>query len=276
MNLLIQNQDSKLPAASFEVGLVNKLCYPTGTPSFCRFGRGRLRGCASGGLARLTGAAATAIHIYMYCVWKHHHERTIIFEEVDLITVIVGVLDNPIYEAHLTTSKTSVSSSVPPAPLSAHPSYSLLQELGGVTSPGGVGGGQEEKAEKEKDQAGQEDRSVISYARKQSEKGRHLVQLVSHAALDTIDALIWSDKSMYLKQIDRFHEWSVSAWIPPGGMRFVLLHEIKTNDDGIKMFFLEAWESFVRHQMSPFYEINTRINSAQLDLRIKTSARKYL
>jgi hypothetical protein len=59
-----------------------------------------------------------------------------------------------------------------------------------------VGGGQEEKAEKEKDQAGQEDRSVISYARKQSEKGRHLVQLVSHAALDTIDALIWSDKSM--------------------------------------------------------------------------------
>ncbi|KAI7958737.1 hypothetical protein MJO28_002528 [Puccinia striiformis f. sp. tritici] len=187
--------------------------------------------------------------------------------------VIVGVLDNPIYEAHLTTSKNSASSSVPPAPLSAHPSYSLLQELSGPLSTNGSGG-QEEKVEKEKEGSGQEDRSVISYARKDSERGRHVVQLVSHAALDTIDALIWSDKSMYLKQIDRFHEWTVSAWIPPGGMRFVLLHEIKNNDDGIKMFFLEAWESF--HQLSPFYEINSRITSPQLDLRIKTSARKFL
>ncbi|POW18794.1 hypothetical protein PSHT_05412 [Puccinia striiformis] len=176
---------------------------------------------------------------------------------------------------HLTTSKNSASSSVPPAPLSAHPSYSLLQELSGPLSTNGSGG-QEEKVEKEKEGSGQEDRSVISYARKDSERGRHVVQLVSHAALDTIDALIWSDKSMYLKQIDRFHEWTVSAWIPPGGMRFVLLHEIKNNDDGIKMFFLEAWESFVRHQLSPFYEINSRITSPQLDLRIKTSARKFL
>ncbi|EFP83092.2 uncharacterized protein PGTG_09045 [Puccinia graminis f. sp. tritici CRL 75-36-700-3] len=191
--------------------------------------------------------------------------------------VIVGVLDNPIYEAHLTTSKTSASSSVPPAPLSAHPSYSLLQELSGplTTSVTGVGGG-EEKVEKQKEGPGQEDQSAISYARKDSERGRHVVQLVSHAALDTIDALIWAEKSMYLKQIDRFHEWSVSAWIPPGGMRFVLLHEIKNNDDGIKMFFLEAWESFVRHQLSPFYEINSRIASPQLDTRIRTSARKFL
>ncbi|OAV94519.1 hypothetical protein, variant, partial [Puccinia triticina 1-1 BBBD Race 1] len=140
--------------------------------------------------------------------------------------VIVGVLDNPIYEAHLTTSKTSASSSVPPAPLSAHPSYSLLQELSGPlpTSVGGVVG--DEKVEKEKEGPSQEDQSVISYARKDSERGRHVVQLVSHAALDTIDALIWSEKSMHLKQIDRFHEWSVSAWIPPGGTRFFLSQKL--------------------------------------------------
>lgn len=29
------------------------------------------------------------------------------------------------------------------------------------------------------------------------------------------------------------------------GMRFVLLHEIK-NDDGIRMFFTDAWDAFVR------------------------------
>ncbi|KNF01446.1 hypothetical protein PSTG_05230 [Puccinia striiformis f. sp. tritici PST-78] len=144
--------------------------------------------------------------------------------------------------AHLTTSRNLVPSSVPPAPLSAHPLYLLLQELSGPLLTNGNGGGQEEKVEKEKEGSGQEDQLVIniSYACKDSERGRHVVQHVSHAALDTIDALIWSNKSMYLKQIDRFHKWTVSAWIPPGGMWFVLLHEIKNNNNGIKMFFLRS------------------------------------
>lgn len=89
-------------------------------------------------------------------------------------------------------------SSVPPAPLSAHPLYLLLQELSGPLLTNGNGGGQEEKVEKEKEGSGQEDQLVIniSYACKDSERGRHVVQHVSHAALDTIDALIWSNKSM--------------------------------------------------------------------------------
>lgn len=189
--------------------------------------------------------------------------------------VIVGILDNPIYEAHLTTSKTSVSSSVPPAPLSDHPSYSLFQDLANQQPTKENEGNLTHRGGNEVDEK-QSQTSSISYARKDTEKGRHVVQLVSHASLDTIDALIWSEKSMYLKQIDRFHEWTVSAWIPPGGMRFVLLHEIKNNDDGIKMFFLEAWECFVRYQLSPFYELNSMIKSTQLDLKIKASARKFL
>ncbi|MBW0544291.1 hypothetical protein O181_084006 [Austropuccinia psidii MF-1] len=172
--------------------------------------------------------------------------------------VIVGVLDNPIYEAHLTTSKTSVSSSVPAAPLSERPSYSLLSVLSGDAPP-----------------ESQDNKSLVGYAGKDTDRGRHVVQLVAHASLDAIDAVMWSEKSMYLKHVDRFHEWKVSAWIPPGGMRFVLLHEIK-NDDGIKMFFIEAWEHFVRHQLSPFYELNSPISSQQFDARIKATARKYL
>jgi hypothetical protein len=71
----------------------------------------------------------------------------------------------------------------------------------------GVGGG-EEKGEKQKEGLGQEDQSAISYARKDSERGRHVVQLVSHAALDTIDALIWAEKSMSVSQ--SFHSLTSS------------------------------------------------------------------
>ncbi|KAA1107776.1 hypothetical protein PGTUg99_017068 [Puccinia graminis f. sp. tritici] len=64
-----------------------------------------------------------------------------------------------------------------------------------MTSVAGVGGGQE-KVEKYKEGPGQEYQSAISYAPKDCERGRHVVQLVSHAALDTIDALIWAEKSI--------------------------------------------------------------------------------
>ncbi|POW20579.1 hypothetical protein PSHT_03316 [Puccinia striiformis] len=146
--------------------------------------------------------------------------------------------------AHLTTSRNLVPSSVPPAPLSAHPLYLLLQELSGPLLTNGNGGGQEEKVEKEKEGSGQEDQLVIniSYACKDSERGRHVVQHVSHAALDTIDALIWSNKSILIV--------STNGLSQPGS------HPV--------------------HQLSPFYEINSRITSPQLDLQIKDSAHKFL
>lgn len=68
----------------------------------------------------------------------------------------------------------------------------------------------------------------------------------------------------YLKAIDRFHEWNVSAWITPGGehsaisgrryvlmlyagigMKLVLLWDAK-NDDGIRLFLHESWEAYAK------------------------------
>jgi hypothetical protein len=70
----------------------------------------------------------------------------------------------------------------------------------------------------------------------------------------------------YLKNVDRFQEWNVSAWVTPGGklsnssfhailfsdscvrnvgMRLILLHESK-NDDGIRLFLHETWECYVK------------------------------
>ena len=81
----------------------------------------------------------------------------------------------------------------------------------------------------------------------------------------------------YLKSIDKFHEWTVSVWLTPGGssllslslslppnspndslltlfvgVKIILLHELK-NDEGIRLFFQETWENYVKvHNPSSF------------------------
>ena len=68
----------------------------------------------------------------------------------------------------------------------------------------------------------------------------------------------------YLKAVDKFNEWTVSAFVTPGSkwpcpcmgiavldpcavldVKFVLLHEGK-NDDGIRSFFVELWELYLK------------------------------
>jgi hypothetical protein len=63
----------------------------------------------------------------------------------------------------------------------------------------------------------------------------------------------------YLKSVDRHNQWTVSAFIATSGtspvsvslifadvaVKFVLLHDQK-NDDGIRQFFLDLWELYVK------------------------------
>ena len=54
-------------------------------------------------------------------------------------------------------------------------------------------------------------------------------QFLLHAALDSVDlaAALPSTTSTYLKVVDRHNEQLVSAYITPGGARFLILHDAR-------------------------------------------------
>ncbi|PFH52677.1 hypothetical protein AMATHDRAFT_139663 [Amanita thiersii Skay4041] len=104
---------------------------------------------------------------------------------------------------------------------------------------------------------------------------RHVIQMIANASLDVVEDIMKKDGAMYLKSVDRFNEWTVSAFITPGNTKFVLLHEGK-NEDGIKGFFMEVWEVYVKAILNPFQTAHTPIRSPLFDAKVRVSAKKHL
>ncbi|XP_006459875.1 hypothetical protein AGABI2DRAFT_149846 [Agaricus bisporus var. bisporus H97] len=101
---------------------------------------------------------------------------------------------------------------------------------------------------------------------------RHVIQMIANASLDAIEDVMRKENAMYLRAVDKFNEWTVSAFVTPGNVKFVLLHEAK-NDEGIRAFFMEVWEMYVKAQLNPFHGL---ISSSVFDGRIRASAKKHL
>ena len=54
--------------------------------------------------------------------------------------------------------------------------------------------------------------------------------------------------ALSLQTIDRFNNLLVTAFVTPGSTRFLLLHDGR-HDEGIRQFFVEVYELYVRVRM---------------------------
>ncbi|KAG5031808.1 hypothetical protein AAZX31_06G151300 [Glycine max] len=107
------------------------------------------------------------------------------------------------------------------------------------------------------------------------EDSAQLHQFILHAALDIVQDLAWTTSAMYLKSVDRFNELVVSVYVTAGHTRFMLLHDSR-NDDGIKSFFQEVHELYIKTLLNPLYLPGSRITSSHFDTKVRALARKYL
>eukprot|EP00761_Pharyngomonas_kirbyi_P011065 gb/GECH01011089.1/.p1 GENE.gb/GECH01011089.1/~~gb/GECH01011089.1/.p1 ORF type:complete len:140 (+),score=36.49 gb/GECH01011089.1/:1-420(+) len=126
---------------------------------------------------------------------------------------------------------------------------------------------------------GKEDNPVfeINLSRTETKKDEvaHLKQFIVHASLDLLEQQQWRNPHMYLKRIDSFQDLVVSAYVSPSNMRFLILHDGRS-EDNLKSFFQEVNELYIKVLLNPFYELNTYINVGGFDQKVKALAQRHL
>jgi len=106
-----------------------------------------------------------------------------------------------------------------------------------------------------------------------ADDAQHLNQFVAHSALDMVEHAAWTTTSMSLKRVDHFQDKFVSAFLTPGGVRFLFLHEGRS-EEAIRAFFDGVHELYVKLLLNPFTEYDTPITSVAFDRRVRVLAKR--
>ena len=72
-----------------------------------------------------------------------------------------------------------------------------------------------------------------------------------------------------------YSDWYVSVFLAAGGERFVLLHDVRS-DEPIRSFFTEAHELFTKYTLNPFYEPNGEVVSGPFEVKVRLLAKRFL
>ncbi|KAI9174435.1 hypothetical protein LWI28_017202 [Acer negundo] len=102
------------------------------------------------------------------------------------------------------------------------------------------------------------------------EDAAQLHQFILHASLDIVQDLAWTTSAIFLKAIDRLNDLVVSVYVTAVHTRLMLLHDSR-NDDGIKSFFQEVHELYIKILLNPLNLPGSRILILRLYLTDKFS-----
>ncbi|KAK9811548.1 hypothetical protein WJX72_005731 [[Myrmecia] bisecta] len=106
------------------------------------------------------------------------------------------------------------------------------------------------------------------------ERAQYLHQFVLHAALDAVEEQLWNTTSMHLSVVDKFNNLLVSAFVTAANVKFLLLHDGRS-DDAVKLFFKDVYEVYLKVLMNPFFTPTARITSPAFNQKVRTLARTY-
>ena len=90
-----------------------------------------------------------------------------------------------------------------------------------------------------------------------------------------VDVLAPKTTVPYLKTVDAFGTWLVSAYVTPANIRFLLYHDVRA-EDSIKAFFVECFDAYAKHIANPFYTPWERLPGKVLDESVRKAYKKHL
>lgn len=90
-----------------------------------------------------------------------------------------------------------------------------------------------------------------------------------------VDLLAPKTTVPYLKTVDAYGNWLVSAYLTPANVRFLLYHDVRA-EDSIKAFFVECFDAYAKIISNPFYTPWERIYSKGYEETVRKAYKKHL